>query len=279
MSAGLLRSTHRSSIAPASSTATRPHPTRPHPTLLRALAAALAASLTSLASAACTLPAPGEARDAPDARSRTASLACTRRVAAWARRVAASSTWGCSPGAWGCGLASSASESVSASAATAISAAATAPPSAGLRGGGGGGGGGCRPRAFASRSPPPAADTATSAFAAAVDRFRGDRGWPPWTCRVCSRSSMAPRDACARALASRRSSAATSPPSSVHATRACERIGLQAGLHRVAASMAWGCSLRHTGLQRARGAHRRLLVRQFGPQHAQVHLQPHASRL
>jgi hypothetical protein len=101
MAAGSSRSAHRSSIAPASSTATRPHPTRPHPTLLRALAAALAASLTSLASADCTLLAPGEARDAPDARSRTASLACTRRVAAWARRVAASSTWGCGSDVWG----------------------------------------------------------------------------------------------------------------------------------------------------------------------------------
>ena len=153
----------------------------------------------------------------------------------------------------GCSLASSASEGVSASAATAISAAATAPPSAGLRGGGGGGGGGCRTRAFASRSPPPATATATSAFAAAVERFRGDRGWPPWTCRGCSRSSVAPRDACVRALASRRSSATTSPPSSVHATRACEHIGLQAGLHRVAACMAWGCSLRHIGLRVAAG--------------------------
>ena len=68
--AGWSRSAHRSSITPASSAATRPRPT-----LLRALAAALAASLASLASAACALPAPGEARDAPDARSRTASLA------------------------------------------------------------------------------------------------------------------------------------------------------------------------------------------------------------
>ena len=134
------------------------------------------------------------------------------------------------PGGMGFSLTSSASEGVSASAATAVSAAATDPPSAGLRGGGGGGGGGeCRTRAFASRSPPPDTATATRAFAAAVERCRGERGWPPCTCRACSRSSIAPRDACARALASRRSSAATSPPSSVHATRACEHMGRHAG--------------------------------------------------
>ena len=136
------------------------------------------------------------------------------------------------PGGMGFSLTSSASEGVSASAATAVSAAATDPPSAGLRGGGGGGGGGggeCRTRAFASRSPPPDTATATRAFAAAVERCRGERGWPPCTCRACSRSSIAPRDACARALASRRSSAATSTPSSVHATRACEHMGRHAG--------------------------------------------------
>ena len=134
------------------------------------------------------------------------------------------------PGGMGFSLTSSASEGVSASAATAVSAAATDPPSAGLRGGGGGGGGGeCRTRAFASRSPPPDTATATRAFAAAVERCRGERGWPPCTCRACSRSSVAPRDACARALASRRSSAATSPPSSVLATRACEHMGRHAG--------------------------------------------------
>ena len=130
------------------------------------------------------------------------------------------------PGGMGFSLTSSASEGVSASAATAVSAAATE----GLRGGGGGGGGGeCRTRAFASRSPPPDTATATRAFAAAVERCRGERGWPPCTCRACSRSSIAPRDACARALASRRSSAATSTPSSVHATRACEHMGRHAG--------------------------------------------------